>query len=136
MMALTMFNSQKINTDPTPLYTVLMIAQNGRTAEWSMRATSDDVAIEVAMNTYPRYDVHTVNVTYNRPEFDNNPNPILEHFRDAMQTGEYELVVLATIWESLIDTGYDWEEDDLAPTLEELDHARKVLERLAALTER
>lgn len=104
-----MFNSQKINNDPHPY--------------------------KVTGGSYTRCDKDLFTGKYDpRPEYDNNPNPILEYFRDAMSSGEYDAIALATIWESLIDTGYDWEEDGLAPTLEQLDHAYKVLTRLVNIS--
>lgn len=128
---MTMLNSQKINNDPTPLYTIHMIARNGSAAEWAMRSDSEDVAIEVAMNTYPKHDVHSVSVIYNRPEFDNTPNPVLEAFRAAREhsvTGSPTSQVAAEWLASgvLAHLGAPVEWGHVL-------HARKVLERLARL---
>lgn len=106
-----MFQSQKINNDPEPY------------AGWSGRRYNEETRTFASLEDGP------VGVEP-RPEYDNNPNPILEYFRDAMSSGEYDVVALATLWESLIDTGYNWGDDGLLPELEQIEHARKVLTRL------
>lgn len=156
-----MFNSQKINTDPTPLYTVLMYARNGVPAKWTMRTVNEDMAIETALDNYPNHDVHTVSVTYNRPEYDNNPNPILTRFReyveertdaalyyslalveDALTAIRYHEGELA--WERGADEGTDElfgalrefaDNTSFTEHAEHINHARKVLEKIANLME-
>lgn len=119
-----MFNSQKINNDPEPF----VVSYQGVDA----KRVSQPHAAQLPSHRYENGFGETVIVRYaERPEYDNNPNPILEYFRDAMQTGEYEMVALATLWVGLINSGYGWEGDGLDPSSEHLEHAAKVLERLA-----
>lgn len=61
-------------------------------------------------------------------------NPMLVEFRDAIETGLYERNDLATLWVRLIDDGETFEDDVPGATPEQIDHARRVLTRLAALT--
>lgn len=123
-----MFNSQKINTDPTPLYSVLMrSARNGSTSEWAMRSISKDTAIETAIGVYPGHEVHSVGVIYNRPEYDNNPNPLLENFR-LIDDGRKEFA------DWVRDIGQNPEKWAALYAPAHIDHARKVLKRLTRLT--
>lgn len=134
---MTGFNSQKINNDPTPLYKVRMIERNGNTAEWAMRSDSKAVAIESAIKLYPSFDVHTVGVIYNRPEFDNRPNPFLVLFRLIDQARmcstrpETAVLVLHHLDDPESTIGQD--DDHEGATEEHLEHARKVLRRLTVL---
>lgn len=104
-----MFNSQRINNDPFPY-----VSSSG-----SRHANPGWMGSEYFSNRQER------------KEYDNNPNPLLEYFRDAMGSGEYEAVALAEVWVGLIDSGYDWQDEDgVRVTPAHIDHARKVLERL------
>ncbi len=140
-----MFASQHINTDPTPLYTVTLTGQAGsRYAGQSftcvMRSSSEADAIATAHGTYPGCELAGVTVTYNRPEFDNTPNPILVALRVVLK-GRDESARTETILSVLEDLqGYQIEyagADEMekgcdAASVEHLEHARKVLTRLQA----
>lgn len=117
-----MFNSQKINNDPKP-WRLRHCAHQP-----SGRGCSIDSCFEACECGYDRENWADFSP---RSEYDNSPNPILEYFRNALASSECEVTALATIWESLIDTGYDWENGGLTPTPEHITHARKVLGRLA-----
>ncbi len=61
-------------------------------------------------------------------------NRVLVAFRDALSSGEYEAVTLTANWVGLIATQggiFEVECEDATPA--EIDHARRVLTRLAAL---
>lgn len=98
-----MFNSQKINNDPMPWLDVF-----GHGRKRKQRYVNDEFAP--------------------RSEFDNNPNPILESFRSAGGVDPSGLLLwLDHVGQNRSDAGYLWVKDV------HIEHARKVLTRLAAL---
>lgn len=107
------FNSQEINTDPQPYVQTLGIAR--------MRSS---LGHDGTHDHRPR------------PEFDNSPNPILVDFRTARESEpEYTadpLDWLDTAWSDMDSTAAHEHE---GWTIDHFNHARKVLTRLAALSE-
>lgn len=115
---MTMFNSQKINNDPKP---------------WVNPADGDRVSNKTRMGQI-YFASPWAALQYKkdpRPEYDNNPNPILVSFRADTQEMDELAPNNARAWiggdqiEFFEEGGYDsaW-----------TDHARKVLQRLANLT--
>lgn len=101
-----MFNSQKINNDPEP---------------WK-----GESGFRNPCHT-PWSDLHAP-----RPEFDNNPNPILLAFREAVDTGGGNTLHVASWWDREgVNAFVALSPSYIAPS--QIAHARKVLERLAAL---
>ena len=99
------YNSQRINRDPYPWVTVFGIAEGFRIAREDGRHLKHDFQP--------------------RPEFDNNPNPILAGIRE----GENDA---CSALDMLRGDAREWW-NPLVVTDAHIDHARKVLERLAAL---
>ena len=124
---MTMLNSQKINTDPAAPYVVAGYGRrNGKPETWRGEARDDDHAIEQFDAAYPGSDPHTYG-QIPRSDYDNNPNPLLVAFREALAhsvTGHTPPELAAA-----------WLEDPWPKCLtpEQIDHARKVLQRLTAL---
>lgn len=127
---MTMFNSQKINTDPAPF-------SGGRNQRISRE---EYLGIDPVMRK-------CVWLLDPRPEYDNNPNPVLVAFRDYAALETFGTVSEATI-DRWIDAfasydefgGYDlWDHPKntfhafTVAEPEHIDHARKVIARLAAL---
>lgn len=111
-----MFNSQHINNDPKPWrYDLLGMIPPDKRARESEQVTGGFAYVP-------------------RPEYDNNPNPILENFRRTVnriskglvhiQQAEDHLAITLNIVESSV---FQFTEE----TLSHVDHARKVLTRLA-----
>lgn len=103
-----MFNSQKINTDPLPH------------VGWDQR-----VGGERRSATPFGYST-----ALPRPEFDNNPNPILEGFRIDTIEQEVSAGKNAEAWIEGAQEDF-YKELDYDP--EHIEHAFKVLARLSAL---
>lgn len=96
-----MFNSQKINNDPEPYIIDFGLALG------TVRSSEDSGSHWDSHDTY--YEP--------RPEYDNNPNPILVEFREA------EAPDKVTRWLDLLDGAEEWPP-------EHINHARAVLTRL------
>lgn len=96
-----MFNSQKINSDPVPYIIDFGLALG------TVRSSEDAGSHWDSHDTY--YDP--------RPEYDNNPNPILVEFREAEAPGKIYR------WLDLLDGATEWSQ-------EYVNHSRKVLTRL------
>lgn len=106
-----MFNSQKINNDPKPYEVDFGLALG------TVRSERDEGS---------HWDSHDTNFDP-RPEYDNNPNPLLEAFRDFLKiVGGGELQEKA---QNVLDNGIVWDSEIHQGA--HIDHARKVLERLA-----
>ena len=108
-----MFNSQKINNDPWPYV-------------WSGHSPIDKARTNTDMFRKGSNSRMTIfGYEHNpRPEYDNNPNPILENYRKVGQSPDSWLYMVLS---DLVNP-----EDPLSSghTVEHLNHARKVLERL------
>ena len=105
-----MFNSQKINNDPEPYI------------GWSGKRYSEE------SHTYATLEDGPVGEEP-RPEYDNNPNPILVAFREDLPHALVPFVTTqeaAKWWLHLPD--YRDMEECFSP--KHIDHARKVLEKL------
>lgn len=101
---MTIYNSQRVNNDPKPY-----LWQNGeRTAEPSV------------WGNRPGHIHHP------RPEYDNNPNPILEAFRAVSEHPRGGLVALAE--RGLNNHHGLWDEEIIGRSHQ--DHARRVLTKL------
>lgn len=115
-----MFNSQKINTDPEP---------------WTQKWLDGIVTRHKCMGqTHNRWRYQP------RPEFDNTPNPVLVAFREidaaraCSTTGHSATLELQRMaWDAERDAYTYWHDLPEIPTHAQMTHARKVLERLAAL---
>lgn len=105
-----MFNSQKINNDPKPYVTY---ANHHRT---DVRSWEWDIQSEGGVEYVRVYDP--------RPEYDNNPNPILESARVAKRQGYLDEFANSFIREAEYQATY------YPPTAEVVDHAHKVLTKL------
>lgn len=112
-----MFNSQKINNDPEPYEVYVNHQATG------VRARADD---EVTVG----FDCDLDLSFKPRPEFDNNPNPVLESLRrtledfppiDRKKTIEHWEYM---VWSDLVDPEPEGHE------VRHLEHASKVLTRL------
>lgn len=112
-----MFNSQKINTDPKPYVTYANQHRTElRNAEWDIQSDGE---------------VEYVRVYDPRPEFDNNPNPILLDLRDYwwhMGIDKPDADCARIYLESTAI------ERVAGGSTRHIAHAKKVLERLARLT--
>lgn len=93
-----MFNSRKINNDHEPY------------VGWSGKRYNEETRTFASLEDGP------VGVDP-RPEYDNNPNPILVEFREAEAPGKIYR------WLDLLDGATEWSQ-------EHIDHATKVLTRL------
>lgn len=113
------FNSQKINTDPEPFLSI----SDGKRITRAKYLSGSPAARKAGWMLAPRH------------KYDNNPNPVLLSFRaDAEESvgtdaGEFIETVstLATHWLNSDGVG------DGYATPAHIDHARKVLTRLASL---
>lgn len=135
---MTMFNSQKINTDPRPFYI----------AEDDSRRTVSEIEADGADERFPNGGILYNLATFApRPEFDNNPNPILVDFRrfDATRACSTTAHSAAVYLDALIDADVENEathsldmlyETPYRPSEREAHeaHAAQVLQRLANLT--
>ncbi|MGK0740413.1 hypothetical protein ACSHWG_00790 [Leucobacter sp. Z1108] len=119
---MTMYASQKINTDPEPWVSRIDASKRG------------DIP-----DAFPER-IGTWGVDHEpRPEFDNNPNPILVAFREfdraraCSTTGHSAALELQRMaWDAERDTYTYWNDLPEIPTYAQMTHARKVLERLVA----
>ncbi len=112
-----MFASQQINTDPKPW---LEWESDSRYSQAEVDAENERDRCWRGLGKRPR------------PEFDNTPNPILLDFRENHgATGAWlnEITLDQLDAEFLREVGNAW---DVPVTDEHIEHARKVLTRLAA----
>lgn len=110
-----MFNSQRINNDPFPYVTYANHHRTDkRSAEWDIQSDGG---------------VEYVRVYEPRPEYDNDPNPILLILRENIarsQAGWAFEVNRMLLW---VEIAQEMAESRVF-SREEEEHARKVLERL------
>lgn len=102
---MTAYNSRKVNRDPYPYTT------NG---EWGGKPLRSDKPYFQGSHDP-------------RPEFDNNPNPLLTAFRWVQGENPEDTENPIEWLESVL--AHDWVESEL--DADHIDHARKVLGRLA-----
>ena len=98
---MTIYNSQRVNNDPQPYL-------------WRSGERTENPSV------WGNRPPHTFNP---RPEYENNPNPILEEYRSSTQVTEIWLV---TIEYTLRKT----QQYRTPPQEDQLDHAHRVLTKL------
>lgn len=125
-----------LNHDPMPWHVSLTPSRggNGRWREWRGAASSWDDALVRAEDAHPGWTAHTGGLIP-RPEFDhkqhNEPNPILVEFRDVAGT-HFPFAEDLDWWlKCLEDPTFDYTASGYRWTRAHVDHARRVLERLA-----
>lgn len=107
------FKSKQVNTDPKPY-------RNEDSAE---RLTTQEAQQDRATGWEVTFDP--------RPEYDHPVNRILAGYREDVANSAdlgHDVRATAEYWLSFSD---DWDKDGLTATPDEIDHARRVLERLA-----